>query len=31
MEATVAFSECLEGTQIKYQISGFDNGGDEKV
>ena len=28
MEATVAFSECLEGTQIKYQISGFDNGGD---
>ena len=30
MEATVAFSECLEGTQIKYQISGFDNGGDEK-
>ena len=30
MEATVAFSECLEGTQIKYQISGFDNGGDGK-
>jgi len=30
MEATVAFSECLEGTQIKYQISGFDNGGDDK-
>jgi cobalamin biosynthesis protein CobT len=28
MEATVAFSECLEGTQIRYQISGFDNGGD---
>lgn len=25
MESTVAFSECLEGTQIKYQISGFDN------
>ena len=30
MEATVAFSECLEGTQIKYQISGFDNSGDGK-
>ena len=28
-EAAVAFSECLEGTQIKYQISGFDNGGDD--
>ncbi len=25
-EATVAFAECLEGTQIRYQISGFDNG-----
>lgn len=24
-EATVAFSECLEGTQIAYQVSGFDN------
>lgn len=24
-DATVAFSECLEGTQIRYQISGFDN------
>lgn len=24
-EATVAFAECLEGTQIKYQITGFDN------
>lgn len=30
MEATVAFSECLEGTQIRYQISGFDNGGDPR-
>jgi cobalamin biosynthesis protein CobT len=27
MEATVAFSECLEGTQIRYQVSGFDNSG----
>jgi len=27
-DAAVAFSECLEGTQIRYQISGFDNGGD---
>jgi cobalamin biosynthesis protein CobT len=26
-EAVVAFSECLEGTQIKYQVSGFDNSG----
>ena len=26
-DAAVAFSECLEGTQIRYQISGFDNGG----
>ncbi|RTL05346.1 VWA domain-containing protein [Candidatus Dependentiae bacterium] len=24
-DATVAFAECLEGTQIRYQISGFDN------
>ncbi len=27
-DATIAFAECLEGTQISYQISGFDNGGD---
>jgi cobalamin biosynthesis protein CobT len=24
-DAAVAFAECLEGTQIRYQISGFDN------
>jgi cobaltochelatase CobT subunit len=24
-DATIAFSECLEGTQIRYQVSGFDN------
>lgn len=26
-ESVIAFAECLEGTQIRYQISGFDNGG----
>lgn len=26
-DATIAFAECLEGTQIRYQISGFDNSG----
>lgn len=26
-EAAIAFSECLEGTQIKYQITGFSNYG----
>ena len=26
-EAAIAFAECLEGTQIKYQITGFSNGG----
>ena len=25
-DAAVAFSECLEGTQIRYQITGFSNG-----
>lgn len=30
MQSTVAFAECLEGTQIRYQISGFDNGGGEE-
>lgn len=24
-EAVIAFCECLEGTQIRYQVSGFDN------
>jgi cobalamin biosynthesis protein CobT len=24
-DATIAFSECLEGTGISYQVSGFDN------
>lgn len=27
-EAVIAFAECLEGTQIRYQISGFDNSGE---
>ncbi len=26
-DASIAFAECLEGTQIKYQISGFSNDG----
>ena len=25
-DAVIAFSECMEGTQIKYQVVGFDNG-----
>lgn len=27
-DAAVAFSECLEGTQIRYQITGFSNRGE---
>ena len=27
-DSVIAFAECLEGTQIRYQISGFDNGGE---
>ena len=29
-EVAIAFAECLEGTQIKYQISGFSNYGDNE-
>lgn len=25
-DSVIAFAECLEGTQIKYEINGFDNG-----
>ena len=28
MESVIAFCECLEGTQIKFEVNGFDNGED---
>jgi len=29
-ESVIAFAECLEGTQLRYQISGFDHSGGPK-